>query len=243
MRPVLFRWNKITVWSYPAMLYLGLVCGVAAGNIAAHRGGLEPFSTYVATMLLIPPALAGARLLFVAGHWREYKGDFRRIWNRHEGGGIMYGGLVAALISSIPLLRLLRINFGSFWDVSVFTILVGMVFTRVGCLLNGCCYGHATEGWLSIRVRNANGVRQRRFPSQILEACCGLVLLVGAFVTWRWMPFPGALFLFVTIGYSSARFFLEFGREHASGQVFQMAYAISAFAVVSSFCTLIFFWR
>lgn len=37
VRPVLLRWRGYTIWSYPAMLYVGLVAGVAAGNAADTR--------------------------------------------------------------------------------------------------------------------------------------------------------------------------------------------------------------
>ncbi len=44
MRPILFQWRGLTVWSYPAMLYIGLVAGVVAGNVAAHAAGIEKVS-------------------------------------------------------------------------------------------------------------------------------------------------------------------------------------------------------
>ena len=46
MRPVLFKWRRLTVWSYPAMVYLGLVAGVVAGNVAANAAGLDAFRVY-----------------------------------------------------------------------------------------------------------------------------------------------------------------------------------------------------
>ena len=52
------------------MLYVGLVFGVIAGNIAAHAAGLDPLRVYIATIVLIVPALIGARLLFVASEWK-----------------------------------------------------------------------------------------------------------------------------------------------------------------------------
>src|SRR5262249_20751094 len=112
VRPVLFRWRNRPVWSYPAMLYVGLVFGVVAGDIAAHAAGIDPLRSYIATIILIVPALAGARLLYVAVNWRAYRHNLSRIWDRRQGGYVMYGGLVAVLVSSIPLLRALGLNFG-----------------------------------------------------------------------------------------------------------------------------------
>ena len=68
--------------SYPAMLYLGLVCGVAASNVAAHAAQLAAGRVFVATLILLIPALLGARLLFVLTHWELYRADPGRIWRR-----------------------------------------------------------------------------------------------------------------------------------------------------------------
>ena len=129
------------------MLYVGLVFGVIAGNIAAHSAGLDALRVYIAIIVLIVPALIGARLLFVASEWKYYRRNPRLIWNRSQGGFMMYGAVPVMLLCSLPLLRAMHVGFGAFWDVSTFTILVGMIFTRVGCLLNGCCGGRPTT-WL-----------------------------------------------------------------------------------------------
>lgn len=157
------------------MLYLGLLCGVIAGNLVAQGAGLDPVRAWIATVLLLIPALAGARLLWVATHWNLYRGDLRRIGNRREGGLMMYGGLPCALLVSLPLLRWLHLNFGAFWDASAFTILVGMMITRVGCLLNGCCAGRPSDSWLGIYLPNHLGVWEKRIPNQMLEMICAAV--------------------------------------------------------------------
>ena len=112
----------------------------------------------------------------------------------------MYGGLPIALLLSVPLLAALRLPFGAFWDVTMFTILVGMIFTRIGCLLNGCCAGRLSGTWLSAYLPNHLGVWNRRIPTQCLETGWAAVLLVCAMTIWQWLPFTGELFLVVTAG-------------------------------------------
>lgn len=225
------------------MLYLGLLFGVLAGNVAARMGGIDPLRTYFATLILMIPALAGSRLLYVALNWKVYRNNPNRIWNRGEGGLVMYGGLPLMLLCSVPLLHALQLDFGKFWDVSSFTICVGMIFARAGCLLNGCCGGCPSSWCLSAYLPNSRGVWERRIPTQVLEAMSAAVLLISAVFVWHQAPFPGALFLFVTLGYSSARFVMEFARdrEPESG-VFRMAHAVSAFAFATSFVTLTLCW-
>ena len=244
MRRVLFRWRSLTIWSYPAMLYVGLVLGIVAGNIAAHAAGLDALRIYIATLVLIVPALIGARLLFVASEWKTYRRNPRRIWNRNEGGFMMYGAVPVMLLCSVPVLRRLHLSFGAFWDVSTFTILIGMIFTRVGCLLNGCCGGRATQSWFGIRLPNTHGVWQKRVPTQALEAGCAAVLLGLAMFLWRRTPFPGALFLLITLSYASVRLVLELVRERTGRErQFRVAYALSVILVLSSLSALALNWR
>lgn len=85
MRPVLFVWRGVTVYSYPAMLYLGMVLGVVAGNYASNAAGLDSARVYVAMVLLLIPGLVGARLTFVAINWQHYRREPARIWRRSDG--------------------------------------------------------------------------------------------------------------------------------------------------------------
>ena len=217
------------------MLYIGLVVGVVAGNAAAHAAGIDALRVYVATLVLIPAALIGARLLYVASEWPRYRGNLRRIWDRRSGGAAMYGGLALALAFSWPLLAALDLSFGGFWDVTTFTILVGMIFTRVGCLLNGCCAGRPSKRWGSMYLPNHLGVWERRIPTQCLEAAWAAVLLVLAIALWHRLPFPGALFLLATAGYAGGRLLLESARERERGaSAFTLYHALSLVMIVLS---------
>jgi phosphatidylglycerol:prolipoprotein diacylglycerol transferase len=227
MRRLLFEWRGIKVWSYPAMLYVGLVAGVVAGNIAAHAAGLDAFRVFVVTLLLIPPSLAGARLLHVVTHWDIYRNNRRKIWDRNEGGQAQYGGLLVMVPLSFPLLAALDLPLGAFWDVASFTILTGMIFTRVGCLLNGCCAGRPTGAW-GVWLPNSEGVWKKRVPTQILEAAWAAILLLSMLWVWPLLPFRGALFLYVVAGYAVGRLALESARELAPGaRGFTIHHAIS----------------
>jgi prolipoprotein diacylglyceryltransferase len=243
MRRILFQWRGVTVWSYPAMLYIGLVAGVVAGNATAHAAGIDALRAYVATLILIPLALVGARLLFVLTNWQVYRQNLRRVWDRSDGGGAMYGGLFLALIFSVPLLAALELPFDAFWDVTMFTILVGMIFTRVGCLLNGCCGGRPSRTWGSVYLPNDQGVWERRIPTQLLEAAWAGALLISAMTVWRWLPFEGALFLLVTAGYAAGRLLLESLRELEPGaNRFTIYHAMSVSMILLSLAALTARW-
>lgn len=225
------------------MLYAGLVAGIAAGNAAAHSAGLNAFRVYVATLVLIVPAIMGGRLFYTVTHLELYRGDFRQIWDRGNGGAAMYGGLPSTLLVSIPLLAVLRLPFGGFWDVATFTILVGMIFARAGCLLNGCCAGRPTRKWMGMHAPNPAGVWEKRMPTQLLEAGWTAVLLGAAIAVRSRLPFSGALFLFVAAGYGAGRLVLEGTRErHSPAGGFTLNHGISLALVVVSLAVLAGRW-
>jgi phosphatidylglycerol---prolipoprotein diacylglyceryl transferase len=193
--------------------------------------------------VLVLPAIVGSRLLFVLSHWELYRHQPDRIWRRSEGGAALYGGLITALLLSLPLLSLLSIPVGAFWDAATVTILVGMIFTKIGCLLNGCCAGRATEGRLALCLPNVFGVWQRRVPSQLFEAVFAVVLLLVALALWDRLPLSGAVFLFCLTVYAAARWVLESTRETidcAAG--LSLHRIISASLAALSLCGLVLLW-
>jgi prolipoprotein diacylglyceryltransferase len=232
----------MTIWSYPALLYVGLVAGVVAGNLAAHAARIDAFRTFVATLILIFFCLVGARLLYVVLNWRIYLHDLARIWDRNEGGLAMLGALPLAIPMSVPLLRVLGLPYGVFWDVAAFTILVGMVPTRIGCLLNGCCSGRPSESWFAVNLPNDRGVWARRIPMQCLEAALAVILLASAAAAWKFAPFSGAIFLGVMGAYALGRLGMESMRELTEPGTITSGHVISGVMIVCSTLALAVLW-
>src|ERR1700689_2280444 len=102
MRRILFSWHGLNIYSYPAMLYVGLLAGVFVGAHVAQAAGMSADRFAAAVVILMIPALAGSRLYFVLTRWDIYRHDPGRIWRRAEGGMAMYGGLILAGPLSLP---------------------------------------------------------------------------------------------------------------------------------------------
>jgi prolipoprotein diacylglyceryl transferase len=243
MRKVLFSWRGWNVYSYPAMLYVGLVAGVFAGAWVAQRSGLSADRFAAAIVILLVPALVGSRLYFVLTRWDVYRREPARIWRRTEGGMAMYGGLILAVPLSIPVLRAMDLPFGAFWDAATFTMLLGMAFTRIGCLLNGCCGGRPTSGWLALDLPDHRGFWQRRYPTQLMEMAFALMLVGAAFMLRGRAPFSGAIFCSAVVAYGTGRVFLERLREDETGGRDQAAMqATSIVLLLAALAGLMFVW-
>jgi phosphatidylglycerol---prolipoprotein diacylglyceryl transferase len=213
MRRVLFSWRGTPIHSYPAMLYVGAVVGIIVGALAAGHHGLSSGRVWAAMLLLMLPSMIGARLMFVVAHWRDFVRRPGAILRGSEGGAGLYGGLVIAALLSLPVLRMLELPVGGFWDAAIVTMLIGMAFTKIGCLLNGCCAGRPAEGHFTLCLPNVHGVWRRRRPAQLVEAALAGVLVLAAFAVWERAPFDGAVFLAMVAAYALARFGLEPARE------------------------------
>jgi phosphatidylglycerol:prolipoprotein diacylglycerol transferase len=190
------------------------------------------------------PAVLGARLAFVLGHWPAFRGRPRRILARGaEGGAVAYGALLTVPVSLL-LLPALGLPFARFWDAGAVGFLAAIVFLRIGCLLNGCCCGRTTTSRFGWVLRDTSGVPARRLPVQALEAAWAAVLLVGAFVTARALPFDGALFWAALGAYAAGRFVLDFARDaprHRARLTVAQAFS-GAFVVLSLIVSAVGSW-
>jgi phosphatidylglycerol:prolipoprotein diacylglycerol transferase len=195
------------------MLSVGIMVGSVLTNYVAHLAGANAPRVYIATLLLLGPALIGARVLHVAAHWDHYRDETGRIWQRSDGGASLYGGFLVALLLSPPVLWLFDLPFWGFWDLASFTLLAGMVFAKIGCLLNGCCAGRPIAGFPGIVLTDHHGVRANRIPSQLLEAAWALLLLAGIGGLRTLTPPPGSLILATVAGYGAGRIVLESTRD------------------------------
>lgn len=218
MRPVLFTVGGRRIWSYPALLYAGLLTGFYVMYAIAPAVGCASAPAALSLLILFAPALAGARLWFVVDHWSYYRREPARAWRRSEGGMTLYGGLVLAVALSPVVLTALAVSFAAFWDAATVAILVAMVFTRAGCLLNGCCSGRASDGRLTLCLPDHAGHRRRRHPVQIFEMTAAFTLLLGSVGMLLIRTPQGTIFIFGLSGYACVRLALDRLRERP-GQI------------------------
>jgi prolipoprotein diacylglyceryltransferase len=97
MRRVLFRCGPLAVYSFRALLYVGIVLGVFAQEYAAVRLQFDPSRVFLGTLLTLVPALFGARLLYLVLRSGAFRTGHLRMVGSTGGGAAMYGGLLLAV--------------------------------------------------------------------------------------------------------------------------------------------------
>ncbi|MEO3761392.1 prolipoprotein diacylglyceryl transferase family protein [Mycobacterium sp. B14F4] len=225
-RPYLFSVGRFRVSSYAALLYLGFVLGTVGG---AWETGLDNTRFAACAVVLLVPALLGGRLWYLAQHGRT------------TSGAGLYGGLVLSFLLSWPVVRLAGLDFWRFWDGAAVVLLVGMIVTRFGCLMTGCCAGRETQGSWGVWLPDSSGEWKRRYPTQLLESGVSAMILVVGLALYTPSGPPGVLFFGSAAAYGCARVVLESLRAdaHVSARSTRMNVAFSALLATGALIALL----
>ncbi|MFC1764614.1 prolipoprotein diacylglyceryl transferase, partial [Planctomycetota bacterium] len=89
--------------------------------------------------------IVGARIFYVLHHWDEFKGNPLRVFALWEGGLEFLGGVVLAILIMMCYLRVVKLPVRRVMDLMAIGLMAALIFGRVGCLLNGCCWGKPTS--------------------------------------------------------------------------------------------------
>ena len=141
--PVAFTIGSLEVRWYGIFIALAILTVVLWTAWQVRRGAKVSYDTvFTAALVGIPSGLVLSRLLHVIDNW-EYYGQH---WGEIIGGGGLtaYGAVLGATIGIWIYSRFSRMNFGYFADVVAPGIILAQAVGRVGCILNGCCYGLET---------------------------------------------------------------------------------------------------
>ncbi len=212
MHPVVFEIGPITIYSYGLMLSLAFALAVLTAFLNARRHGVDPWLFVDMALLLFLAGLLGSRLLYVALNWDDYAG--RPLWTilaTWEGGVSFYGAILGGFLAAVWFTRRRGLRLAPIADAVAPGLALAAAVGRIGCFLNGCCYGVPTSGILGVFTRFAPGLRH---PTQLYESFA--YFLVFGFLLW-WQKkrarAPGQLFVLFVGAYLVGRYVVEFFRD------------------------------
>ena len=151
MQQVLFRipiripgWlpDGVPIYGYGMMLFLAFILGVWIAGRRAERVGIAANRIQDLAIWLFVFGIAGARLTYMYVFSVPLV-QFLRLW---DGGLIFYGSVIGGLVgfgfAYVFVIRKYHLNGWTIVDIIAPSIALGMCLGRIGCLLNGCCYGN-----------------------------------------------------------------------------------------------------
>ncbi len=222
MYPILLTLGPIHFYSYGLFLAMGLGLSIYlfakdVGNKLAPKIGLSYQQGFqkafdLGTWVIIFSIL-GARLFYVLENHEEFQNgrwlDAVKIW---QGGLVYYGGLFGAIGAAIVWYKIEKWPTAFAFDLVAPYILLGQAIGRVGCFLNGCCYGN--EDHVYGMVFPGAPDQLPHLPTQLWEMAGDLILF---FILWRarkWtLRFPWLSSSLYGLTYGLLRFVIEFWRR------------------------------
>ncbi len=217
MFPILFSVGNINIHSYGFMIAIAFIVGIFISMQFGRKVNIKPEIILDLAIYVMIGAIVGSRAMYVIGQWDKYKDNIIEIFMVQQGGLAFLGGfaLVVGIIAlyaklkQIPMLRLL--------DVLAPGAALGYAIARVGCFLNGCCFGvPAGVPWAikfvpgSLAHFHYPGLAVH--PTQLYAlAAMALVFIVMTFI-WPKRKYDGQVFFWWLILYSVYRFVVEIYR-------------------------------
>jgi phosphatidylglycerol:prolipoprotein diacylglycerol transferase len=149
--PLLCNDRGLPIRGYGMMLLLGVVAGTALALWRARRAGIDSDVVFTMAFWLFVPGIIGARAFYVIEYWKsEYWPAFEErglaallgaIVNVSQGGLVVYGAFFGGVLGLVLFVRKYRFALLALGDLIAPSLLLGLVLGRIGCTLNGCCYG------------------------------------------------------------------------------------------------------
>ena len=253
MHPVLFRIGPFALRSYGVLLALSFFLGILLASRRLTKMGGDGAKMIDLAVVIIIASILGSRLFYVAFHWSEFAGrltDIVNPFNNPEGIGIaglsMDGGVFLAVLCGLLYLRLSRQPVLLALDALAPSFGLGIFLTRIGCFLNGCCYGRPCTTGLGV-VFPPESLAGWQFPglplhpAQLYNAAGGAIMLGLLLWLERYRTFRGFTFLLAVMLYGILRLIVDFYR-HFEANIFIVhlgKIALTANQVVSGLAMLI----
>jgi phosphatidylglycerol---prolipoprotein diacylglyceryl transferase len=200
--------GDLTIYWYGVLVATGFLVGLWTATRRGSRDGIPGERIADLGLWIMVGAIVGARLFFVIAYWRDdfaHK-PFWEVFMIRKGGLVFYGGLVGASLACIFQVRAKRLPLWKIADALAPSIALGYVFGRLGCLMNGCCYGKACAlPWAVHFPNDHESFPQGVHPTQIYESLMNLALYGALAWLYRHKKFDGQVFAAYLLGYAVLR--------------------------------------
>jgi phosphatidylglycerol---prolipoprotein diacylglyceryl transferase len=231
MHPVLFTIGSIKIYSYGVMLAIAFLL---AFNLASRRCelfGVKKDSLNNLAIILLISGITGARLLYVFSNWHYFAASPLDVFMISSGGLVFYGGLIFSSAAGIIYAKRAKLSILDAADLIIPFLALGHSIGRIGCFLNGCCFGKPTDSIFGICFPHSIG---KVYPTQLFSSMGLFFIFILLLYIQKKRVFKGEIISIYLILYGTFRFFIEFLR----GDFRPILYTLSLSQVISMFSVL-----
>ena len=254
MRPTLFTIFGYSMSSYYFMGIVAMVVGITMMLREVRRLGLDTHLAFRGALLTATIGYLGARVQHIIfdGFFEIYMQKPMAMLNVFNGGLAFYGAVIFGFLTVIIFFSMHKVKVLPYADAFGYSLALGAAFGRVGCYLNGCCFGEISASPLAQRfipwglsaknqlardiVSTLGSQPYPVFPSQVVSAVSNFLIFLVLYLIIR----PRHKKAGVPLGswfmmYSVFRFFIEFFRADARGLFFNGLLSSSQLIAITVF--------
>lgn len=230
----LFSIGPVTIHGYGLMIAVGFLLCVVMGMYRAKRHELSSEAMLDIALIGIVAGFLGAKILYIIVEFPTFIKSPMRVLGSE--GFVVYGGIIAGVISAIIYCRIKKLEFFKYFDLAAPSIALAQGFGRIGCFLAGCCYGRETDSWCGVTFPEASlapaGVKL--IPTQLLSSAGDFLIVVLLLLFHRKSKHTGNVGALYMLLYGVGRFIIEIFRSDDRGAigVLSTSQAISIVIVV-----------
>lgn len=225
--------DHITVFGFDIAFYgiiigIGILTGIFIAAAEAKRTGQDPEDYFDFAIYAVIFSIIGARIYYVVFSWDMYKDDLLSIFKLRQGGLAIYGGVIAAVITTFAYAKAKKMSAALNLDTAGLGLVAGQAIGRWGNFFNREAFGEYTDSLFAMRlpvsaVRSSDITDLMRehmetvdgvpfiqvHPTFLYESmwCVGVLILLLLYR--RHKKFNGEVFLFYLFGYGLGRLWIE----------------------------------
>jgi phosphatidylglycerol:prolipoprotein diacylglycerol transferase len=230
--------SNIFVPDYTLMLSIAILAGIYWTLRQAEEFGLNTQKVFRACLVMIVAALISARFYGVLQHITYYKQQPWEVFQYWKGDLASYGALIGGFVAALVAARWQKLPLARLLDCCAPSVALVIAFGRIGCLLNGCCYGKVSHLPWALRFPEGSDPYADHLqkgliapgelslpvhPTQLYEAIYALLLFFILFRYRKNQRSGGKAFAILFILYPLGRFLNEFLRGDDRGFVFSLS--------------------
>lgn len=220
--------NQIIVLkTYNVFMFLSIFVGLLITFKTLKQYGLNSKTILSLYLSITISFLIGARLLNYILQYKLYKSLGISLLTLKLSYFSLYGGIILAFIVLLFIIKSLKLNSFSILDKITIPFLISFFIMKIGCFLNGCCYGKTTKSWFSIplpvkqqsSISNSlfakfifGNISIRVYPTQFMEEFGALFILIFLIIIRKKLA-KGKTFLIAAALFSALRLIVLFYRE------------------------------
>jgi len=147
MYPELFEipFIHLTVKSYGLMMVIGFLAAVFLIRHLSRNITPNPQLITNAALYSLIAGVVGARLFFVAHYFDKFQKEPLSVFAIWQGGLELLGGVILAIAVIFFYLWHHKLPIRRYLDILAIGLMLALMFGRIGCFLNGCCFGKPTN--------------------------------------------------------------------------------------------------